>query len=460
MHVSHQCSIIDCLSCIVFMNIEHFDQTMAETSTPSPSHRACPLIAPSNLMQPSPNQGKDDAESIQAKRLHERPGAGGLSDWGVFITLFKGNFGTGILFMPHSWKSGGYAFSAATVWLVGTLAVLSVMRLIKCRSQNTGSYGQLMELAVGYWGQIAIDVSIVLLEGGWVCTCLVSIAELMHRSVLPGVPVSYLICGSALALAPFAAIRKVSLLWPLNLVAFTLLIVGLTIFFSLVVSQLFVTGGLWNELEPFNSHGALVGFGTTCFMFEGIAVLLPTYDSSANPDHFPFIAACVFVVIMILTSSFSFIGYLAFGAHVAPLALLNLTPGWLPNLIQMFIAISVFCTIPLGLLPLSRIVEAIFFERVENPRLFRKCTKNLFRASIVLMLGFIGIIGSSSIDHFVSLVGAFCGVPITFVFPALCHRCLVACSVPEKLLDSAIIMFGLLATVVVTAVNVVQWGDG
>merc|ERR1712186_73402 len=101
--------------------------------------------------------------------------------------------------------------------------------------------------------------------------------------------------------------------------------------------------------------------------------------------------------------------------------LLNLSQGMLSSYIRGAYALAMVCTFPLQLMPAVRLVEDNFFSPASNPPWARKCWKNMFRAAYVAFLALVALVGSSSLDHFISLAGAVCGIPLAFVFPSICH---------------------------------------
>jgi len=48
-----------------------------------------------------------------------------------------------------------------------------------------------------------------------------------------------------------------------------------------------------------------------------------------------------------------------------------------------------------------------------------------FRSLLVICLALIAFLGASHLDNFVSLIGALCGVPLAFIFPAAAHYILI-----------------------------------
>lgn len=191
--------------------------------------------------------------------------------------------------------------------------------------------------------------------------------------------------------------------------------------------------------------------------FEGIGLVIPTFESSKEPDRFPFIFASVMLLIWVLVLSVGLLGYLAYGEDVQPLILLNFKAGPAINSIRLLFSFAMFCTFPLMLLPAVRLVESGFFTPVSNPTLARKCQKNVFRAGYVAMLGCLAILGSTSLDSFVTIIGASFGCPLAFVFPLACHYQLVATSRFEKGVDLVLGITGSLITIVVSGLSIASW---
>lgn len=86
--------------------------------------------------------------------------------------------------------------------------------------------------------------------------------------------------------------------------------------------------------------------------------------------------------------------------------------------------------------------------------------KNLERAVLIAVMAAITIVGSSSLDHFVSVTGAFCGLPIAFVYPAIIHlRLHPNLSLKDKVFDGIVIVVGLMLTITITINAFLTWGN-
>merc|ERR1711963_1314477 len=89
--------------------------------------------------------------------------------------------------------------------------------------------------------------------------------------------------------------------------------------------------------------------------------------------------------------------------------LLNLPSGIVPLFVRFAYALAMVCTFPLQLLPATRLVEGIFFDKAIAKTMSRTMRKNLFRTIFVLCLCAVAIVGSTSLDHYISITGAACG---------------------------------------------------
>eukprot|EP00435_Cladocopium_sp_Y103_P038381 s2052_g10.t1 len=235
----------------------------------------------------------------------------------------------------------------------------------------------------------------------------------------------------AVVILPVVAIRKISSLWPLSLLGTVLVVLGVLVVFGLELDGMVEThdrGPLlwmnWSEL--------LVCLGQACFMFEGIGLILPTFDASKKPEDFPWIYTITMTATLSLVCCIGLFGYMAFGQGVQNLVLLDFQPGvWLGCetalvfVVRLAFMLQVLCSFPLQMLPASRLIEGLFFERISDPPMSRKLAKTGFRFLLVICFAAIAYLGASHLDNFVSLIGALCGMPLAFIFPAAAHYILI-----------------------------------
>jgi len=380
---------------------------------------------------------------------------GGLGNLGVAIAIFKGNLGSNILFMPHSWQQGGYLVGGLVLPVLAFLSVACIVLLIRCREGNAQSYGDLMERATGKVGRAAVDTCVVFLQVGTCCAYLINVSKTILDVVDTDIPSWAFILIEAALVAPLVLIRNVMKLSLVNLVGGALTMAGILLTFGLLGRRL---GEGAAPVQAVNQSGVLVAVGIACFTFEGIGLVIPIYDSCRNPQHFTAVYSLTIGLVAALITAMSALGYFAFGEDTQTLVLLSLPDGALPRFVQVTFCVVMLASLPLQLLPAVRIVEGLFLQP-SRPLTWDKHIKSLFRIAFLALLAGVSIVGATSLDHFVSFVGAVCGLPLAFIFPAICHRRLVArpgsCSAYA---DLALVAFGLAVTLCVGIESIVTWG--
>lgn len=408
--------------------------------------------------------GRDDCEiPIQMPNAHDgHIRAHKLSNIGVVISLIKGNMGAGVLFQPSAFKAGGYALMSVMLASLALTALFCSLHLAEIRGlKKNCSYGDMMLEVRGRPGLLCVNTSIFLLEVGTCCSYMGLIAKTVQQVLLPKVPIWALLFGSLVIFVPVALIRKVSKLAPLSFlgVMLTFLAVVSVVWFE--VETLCESGIPWGQVQPVKANGTLVALGIACFTFEGVATLLPIYDAAEHPRRFALMYACALSFVSLSNIMIGLFGYLAFGEETRDVILLNLPRGIAIQIVQLAFLVAVFCTFPLALLPALRIVEdGLFGLPISNPPFANKCKKNVFRTVFVIAMAVITVAGSSSLEHFVSIVGAFCGLPLAFVYPAIIHCGLhPTLGSVGRFIDWMIIVVGIGLTFSITIYSFATWGN-
>merc|ERR1712139_141194 len=161
-----------------------------------------------------------------------------------------------------------------------------------------------------------------------------------------------------------------------------------------------------------------------------------------------------------LVVTMGLLGYIAFGGAVNTLVLLDIEEGWMPTFVKLAFAVNMVFSYPLQLFPACQVLEPLMFTPMSDPPLARKMRKNALRTTIVAVLALVSIVGATNLDNFVSLVGAFCGMPLAFVYPSICHLKLVVGrdgSCVQKMPDVLLTVFGILVTITITVISIVTW---
>ncbi|KAI9228499.1 MAG: transmembrane amino acid transporter protein-domain-containing protein [Piptocephalis tieghemiana] len=381
----------------------------------------------------------------------------------VFFLLMKSFVGTGVLFLPRSFYNGGLAFSSIFLCSISYLCLYSMLLLVECRAHITGSFGDIGGKLYGPRMRKAVLSSIAISQVGFCCAYTIFVAKnlrdfLMLVSDCGWIVPEYLLVFAQLGIyVPFALVRKIKNLSFLALIADVFIVGGIGYLYYYDITTLMARGPA--VIRHFNTADFALFIGTAVFTFEGIGLVIPIRDSMKEPQRFPMVLSRTMVLVTFIFCTVGGLSYLTFGDKVETVVLLNLPSGSRAvELVQLFYTLAILFSVPLQMFPAIGILEnSLFTPRSgkRDPRV--KWTKNTFRLGICLLIAVIAFLGSSSLDRFVTLIGAIACIPLSFVYPALFHYKALARSAWSKRADLGIVAFGLCCMVFCTFTTVYSW---
>lgn len=329
--------------------------------------------------------------------------------WHALLTLLKAFVGTGILFLPDGFRSGGIVFSPLCLTIVAALTVYAMIRLLQCRSLVGGTYGHVGFEAYGIWGKRMVQISIILMQAGFCCTYVIFVAQNMQQVLTylgTNVTTSTLILLQIAVYIPLSWIRYISYFSISNLIADVFILYGLAYILGNSFSLLATEGP--QQVVYFNKQDYPVFIGTAIFTFEGIGLVLPTQASltKARQAKFPKLLVATVIGLLLFYSFFAGVNYVAFGPGIRPMVTSSLPRnGWSIS-VQFGYSVAQLLSYPLFLFPAVKIMEEMlgFPKRASG----QKAAKNCFRALAVVVTVSIAYFGQNRLDLFVSIVGAFC----------------------------------------------------
>lgn len=380
--------------------------------------------------------------------------------WHALLTLLKSFVGTGVLFLPEGFRSGGILFSPLCLAFIAALTLHAMLRLLQCREMVGGTYGHVGFQAYGSWGRRMVQISIILMQAGFCCTYVIFVAQNMAEVLAfmgYSVNASILILLQIAVYIPLSWIRYISYFSISNLIADVFILYGL----GFILSNSFwllATQGPAQDVVLFNQNDYPVFIGTAVFTFEGIGLVLPTQSSlnQARQKRFPRLLSWTVVGLLFFYSFFAGINYLTFGSGIASMVTSSLPRNGWSSSVQFGYAFAQLLSYPLFLFPAVKIMEEMlgFPKRASG----QKVAKNCFRALAVLVTICVAYFGQDRLDLFVSIVGAFCCVPLSLVYPPLFYLKLKSKpSWMDKIVDSFVIVIGLLTFCYVTYSNLQSW---
>ncbi len=301
-------------------------------------------------------------------------GGGEVTGARLVATIVKSFIGSGVLFLPKAFSNGGWLFSILAMVFMAAVTNLCILRLVACRQVVAGTYGEVGRAAVGKWGQVAVDISLVLSQAGFCCVYVVFIArnvlQMLNTSScwLGGEWLWLLVLLEWPLFTPLTWVRRIAAFGPTNIAADVFIAGGLAAVLGFSIHGMATadgpTGGVPVGVPAFNSGSFSLMLGTAVYAFEGVGMVVPVYDSlsPAGQARFPRTlsltlagVAAVYIVVGLLPYL-----YLAGVAHV-PLqdaVTLNLPRTWWSLLVTAGYCVALLFSYPYMLFPAVAILEA------------------------------------------------------------------------------------------------------
>ncbi|KAI8326458.1 hypothetical protein GQ54DRAFT_294721 [Martensiomyces pterosporus] len=381
----------------------------------------------------------------------------------AFFLIIKAFVGTGVLVLPRAFYNGGLLTSCVMMVAVAWYAWHCILLLAEVYLKVGGSYSDIGLRLYGRWMQYAVTGSIVLAQIGGCCAYTIFVAQNWRNvfNTLTGcqmnLPTDFWVLIQLLVLIPLALIRQIRYFAPVALVANALIITSLAYLLGFDTWSIASRGP-----APFVNYNPLrfpLLVGTAVYSFEGVTLVIPILDSLKEKRDFGKVLTLAITLCLALFLCVGSLSYLTFGDRVEAVVLLNLPneSSW-TILVQLFYSVAILFSMPLQLFPAVKIVEAMAFTRSGREHKSIKWQKNLFRTLTVMLIALIAIFGADQLDNVVSLVGSFCLVPLSFIYPASMHLKAVARSRWTCAKDGALIAVGLVALVYVTYISIATWG--
>ncbi|EGX89510.1 amino acid transporter, putative [Cordyceps militaris CM01] len=398
------------------------------------------------------------------RRRKVRGGSGQNSPMNAALLLLKSFVGTGVLFLPRAYLSGGMLFSNLVLLGVALLSYYCFVLLVSTRLKIEGSFGDMGGILYGKWLRGVILFSIVLSQIGFVAAYIVFTSENLQAFIKAvsdcktSISIPYLILMQMVIFLPFSLLRDIGKLGFTALVADAFILIGLGYLFYYDVLTL-ATDGL-ADIIMFNKRDWTLFIGTAIFTFEGIGLIIPIQESMKHPAKFPRVLFLVMIIITVLFTTMGAFSYAAYGSKTETVVLLNLPQdNKLVNTVQLLYSVAILLSTPLQIFPAIRIVETELFTRSGKYNPYIKWQKNVFRFFVVMLCAGIAWGGADNLDKFVALVGNFACIPLVFIYPPLLHYRAVARSRLWKYSDIVLCIFGFFAMTYTTSLTVMSWAN-
>ncbi|KAH8739773.1 ABC transporter [Cryptosporidium ryanae] len=294
----------------------------------------------------------------------------------LVFTLIKSFVGTGIIFLPGTFRVSGILCGNLLSGIVCILAILSLRLLIKCCDESEN----LSDLGKKIWGKtglLLIDSSIFFSQLGFSTIYMIFIAHSVQQIIYSvsncqiEISILKLICMQMIIYLPFVFLRDIgNLSFPnilANISVFSVL--GVIIYYS-SENILKNSIGRPNILDKGNIYGAGLVLGTSAFNFEGIALILPIRNSTPKLilNRFPSIMTFTMVFIGLFSNFFATLVYYSFGEDTSSPVTENILNPRIKLISLILYSIAITFSVPLQLYPSMKIAERYLFSNSINSK--------------------------------------------------------------------------------------------
>jgi proton-coupled amino acid transporter len=239
------------------------------------------------------------------------------------------------------------------------------------------SFSEIGEKAYGKVGKIAVDFFLAFSQTCFVCAYIEfdvrSINNILNSKFeVPEINPWWIGLGCFIFYAPLVLVRKIEKFANFHILADIAIVVSVLTITCYAAYQLHENGKFSHDTQPLNPKTFASFIGLAAYTFEGIGIILPVMETTANPKQYPFILALVCIS---LTSFYLFFGnfcYFIYGDHKLneqPM-IVDIMPSkdipiviikclWLVNLIP---------TYALVIHPANMVVESYLFKGVPKSK--------------------------------------------------------------------------------------------
>lgn len=340
--------------------------------------------------------------------------------------------------------------------LVYLLEVRCMLNLIKCRKVlGPGFRYENLGASVHSSFPALITFMIMLCQFGFCCIWLVSNAENLSM-VVPEWSVTQRLWIQLPILFPLVLVRKLKYLAVTNVIGIGFTAVMVVYFFYFMGDHYLNFGPQPVQIVNTANTDLLLWLGSCAYAYEGINIVLPTYESAKSKDAVPKLLVSITSFNTLVYVMFGCLTYLAFGTEVGSLATLNLPKGsFAGRVIPMISVLIGLVTFPL---------QAFVIYQTYEPKVLwsstdfkRKWEKNVVRMLVLLFIVTVTWLGGDQLQNFLALVGGFCCASLALIFPSLLH--IVICK-PKGFglcVDRMIFISGVCILILSTCQAIASW---
>ncbi|KAI9497885.1 transmembrane amino acid transporter protein-domain-containing protein [Zychaea mexicana] len=423
-----------------------------------------------NKYQVEAGHREDQASVDFEKSVHEiqieHVPEGTASPTKALFMLLKAFVGTGVIFLPGSFKNGGLGLSIGLMVILAIICLYAFQLLVWVHARIGGSYGDMAGKLYGRVCRYFVQFFLVISQMGFVASYLMFVSQNINliaealSNCDPPFESKYWIWIAVAFVIPICWVRKLARLSWCAIIADVFILFG-------IICCLYYTGshiqenGVGPNIASVNQRDFGLMIGTAVFSFEGIGMVVSIIESMKKPEKFPMVLNIGMLIITTIFILIGAIGYIAYGENIEASIVANFRTEALSVTVQLLYSIAMILTSPFMLWPPLTIIERGIFGSKRSGRvaLKWKLSKNLVRSIIPCVSAAVSFgVGADNLDKFVSLVGIVACMPLCFIFPGLFHFKLCK-NIYLRLLNVLLMCWGAGIIVYTLYVNISSWID-
>ncbi|XP_054268247.1 proton-coupled amino acid transporter-like protein pathetic [Macrosteles quadrilineatus] len=300
------------------------------------------------------------------------------SDFSTFLNVLKSSLGSGLLAMPSAFMNAGLLVGFIGTLFVGVICAHCTYILVKSSQalcyhtkKSHLNYPETTEAALQFalkgrfkrhaeLGRQITNVCILLPHYGagiiYVLMASATLKQVFESYTGYGYSLRWYILFITVPLLPVGTIRQMKYMVPFSALANMFLLVGVTatLYYSI------------SDFPPVSSRPLCAGItkfplflSTVLFGMEGIGVILPIENAMKNPKHFLGITGILnraMIIVVFLSLTVGFFGYVKFGDLVEGSITLNLPETCLAQTVKILVALAILCTYGLQIMAAAQVV--------------------------------------------------------------------------------------------------------
>ncbi|KAL0227606.1 hypothetical protein RCL1_003750 [Eukaryota sp. TZLM3-RCL] len=398
--------------------------------------------------------------------LHTCPPHKRVTDSQLVLTVAKAYIGSGCLALPYAVSQSGFLppFFLLTMALI--INLYGMMRLVDCRKAlpQCHLFLDIARTALGRFGEVLIGFSTVAFQMGILIAYFILSAQNLSY-VFPSISTESFMFFLLFPISLLCAIRQMKHIAPFSFAA-NVTIIAVLLFSVYYSFQKISIDGISKDIVPVQTKTLTLFLGEAVYVFEGIAITLPSFNTMKNQHKFSKLLIITLSSLVLFYSFYCILAYLAFGNSIDYNSITRNFGPLLQNISSLFIAFTLTVTFIVMAVPVFEIFEFTFrnyYRRSQklglNPSKLDFLGKRiLVRGSTVLICAIVAVLCKDYINDWIALIGSTCGSVLSFIAPSLCSIVLLRkkSSKIKVFADYMVLIFGIVMLLVVTTINVIN----